>query len=147
MIRIAALICGLLCGIGLVVSGLFRPAMLQEFANPAGPWYPALGLGLLAAILAAFLAFLTARRLVRPVLGGQEEEFARGPMLKLVAGGVLFGLGWGLSGYFPLAALVSLGAFAPGAGIFLISVVGGMIANDLIANRGRLDLKRLRSMG
>jgi hypothetical protein len=44
----------------------------------------------------------------------------------------LFGFGWGLAGYIPLAALAAAGMFSPGAAISLVSVLGGMIVADVI---------------
>jgi len=147
MIRLAALFCGLLCGAGLIISGLFQPALLQGLANPAGAWDITLGLGIVSAFgVAAVILGLTRGR-SRPLLGGEAEPIAEGQTGKAVVGGVLFGLGWGLAGFFPLAALVALGMFAPGAGLFLASVIGGMLVHDLVANRGRFRIEGLRSGG
>jgi len=147
MIRLAALFCGLLCGAGLILSGLFQPTLLQGAMNPAGTWDMTLGLGLLSAFGMAALVLALTRGLSRPVLGGETEPLTEGQTGKAVVGGVLFGLGWGFAGFFPLGAIVAIGLFAPGPAIFLATVIGGMILHDLVANRGRLRIEGLRSGG
>ncbi|MCZ8153321.1 MAG: hypothetical protein O9292_13155 [Rhodobacteraceae bacterium] len=147
MIRLAALFCGLLCGTGLMLSGLFQPTLLQDFLNPDGARDLTLGIGLLSVLGAGLLVLALTRRLSRPLLGGQGETLVEAPTRKALLGGVLFGFGWGLSGFFPLAALAAIGLFAPGAAIFLASMLVGMILHDIGANRGRFRLVRLRSSG
>ncbi len=147
MIRLAALLCGLICGTGMILSGLFQPTLLWGLGSSEGAGGLTLGLGLLSAFCAAALVIALTRTLSRPVLGGPGEPMGDTPTPKALAGGVLFGFGWGLCGYFPLSAIVAIGLFAPGAAIFLASVVAGMILHDLGANGGRLRLDRLRSGG
>ena len=147
MIRLAALFCGLLCGTGLMLSGLFQPTLLQGFLNPDGTRDLTLGIGLLSALGAGVLVLALTQRLSRRLLGGQGETLVDAPTGKALLGGALFGFGWGLSGFFPLAAIVAIGLFAPGAAIFLASMLAGMFLHDIGANRGRFRLGRLRSSG
>lgn len=147
MIRMVALACGLLCGVGLTLSTLFQPSLLHDFLSPGDGWDPTLGLGLLSALIVAAIGFAVAGRSVRPFLGGETQKPATRSGMKVIIGGIVFGLGWGLSGYFPLAAIVALGFFAPGAATFLVSVLGGMILHDVIANRNRPQRARPRSRG
>lgn len=147
MIRLAALFCGLLCGTGLMLSGLFQPTLLQGFLKPDGAWDLTLGIGLLSVLGAGVLVLALTHRLSRPLLGGQGETLVDAQTGKALLGGVLFGFGWGLSGFFPLAAIVAIGLFAPGAAIFLASMLAGMFLHDIGANRGRFRLGRLRSSG
>jgi len=136
MIRLVALACGLLCGLGMVGSGAFRPSLSSEIVS-TGSRDPTLGLGLLSALGVSVILLALTRRLSRPLLGGELEPVDSPAVWRGVVGGVLFGVGWGLAGYFPLAALVSLGLFAPGAAVFLASVLGGMILHDLVASGDR----------
>ena len=147
MIRLAALFCGLLCGTGLMLSGLFQPTRLQGFLTPDGARDLTLGIGLLSVWGAGLLVATLTHRLSRPCLGGQGETMVAAPTGKALLGGALFGFGWGLSGYFPLAAIAAIGLFAPGAAIFLASMLAGMLLHDIGANGGRIRFDRLRSSG
>jgi uncharacterized protein len=147
MIRLVALACGLLCGIAIEISGLYNPSLLGDFLLPAQTRDITLGLGLVSALVTAILVLLVARRVRQPLLGGTMERDATLPAWKPLAGGLLFGLGWGLAGYFPMAALVALGLFAPGTAMFLVSVLAGMILHDVAANGGKLNIEGIRSRG
>lgn len=132
MIRLVALACGLLCGAGIVISGLFDPALLQDFMLPQSDWSASLALGLSVAILVIGLVRVLSGNRDAPLLGGKMHVTFGATGWKPLAGGLLFGLGWGLAGYFPLTAMVAAGAFSPGAPIFLASVLAGMIVSDLL---------------
>lgn len=132
MIRLVALACGLFCGAGFVISGLYDPALLSTFVMPQGTWTFSLGLGLLIALVVAGLVITLVGNREAPLLGGQWEPVAGGSGWKPKASALLFGLGWGLAGYIPLTAVVSAGTLSPGAVIFLTSVLSGMIISDLL---------------
>lgn len=133
MIRLVALACGLLCGAGFVVSGLYDPALLHSFLMPQATRAFSLGLGLLVALVTAGLVVTLSGSRDAPLLGGQVEPEHGAKGWKRMVSGVLFGLGWGLAGYFPLAAMVSAGMFSPGAAIFLVSVLAGILVFDVLA--------------
>ena len=137
MIRLAALLCGLVCGAGVFLSGLFQPAVMS---GSLGVWALSIGAATLVALVVAALVLALSRPLTRPLnrplLGGEADPVAPAGTAKVVLGDLMFGLGWGLAGYFPLAALVALGVFAPGAAIFLAAVLVGMILHDLVAKGG-----------
>jgi uncharacterized membrane protein YedE/YeeE len=138
MIRIAALGFGVLCGIGLIVASLYLPLHRGAVALPGGQWDATLGLGVLTAVIVAALMLRATSGLRRPLLGGEMEQGTPPRHWKTLAGGALFGLGWGIAGYHPLAALVSAGLFAPGAAVFLTSLLGGMILHDLLTGNRHL---------
>jgi uncharacterized membrane protein YedE/YeeE len=130
-----------------MLSGLFQPTLLQGFFRPDAPRDLTLGIGLLAVLGAGALVITLTYRLSRPLLGGQGETLVDAPVGKALLGGLLFGFGWGLSGFFPLAAIVAIGLFSPGAAIFLASMLAGMFLYDIGAAGGRFRGIRLRSSG
>lgn len=133
MIRLVALASGLLCGTGFILSGLHDPALLHASMIPQDTWSFLLGLGLLfAMVVASLIIFLSGKR-DAPLLGADFEPLPGGTGWKPMVGALLFGIGWGLAGYVPLTALASAGALSPGSTIFLASVIGGMIMNDVLA--------------
>ena len=54
---------------------------------------------------------------------------------RLVVGGLVFGAGWGLAGFCPGPALVSLGAGQPQAAVFVIAMLAGMGVFELLERR------------
>jgi len=108
MIRLLwAALGGVLFGFGLALSGMARPEVVLSFLQLSN-----FGLLLVMAssLLVLRLVFWLAPRLRRTSLLGEPfstevKPFHRG----LIPGAVIFGVGWGLSGVCPGAALASLG--------------------------------------
>jgi uncharacterized membrane protein YedE/YeeE len=133
MIRLTALACGLLCGIGLVLSGMTDPDRLRGFLDVTGDWDPTFGLGLLAALVVAWAGTRLAAVSGGPLLGGPAEP--AGPpvrMVRLVAGSLLVGLGLGLTGFAPGTALAASGLFSADAALFVAAVLCGMLIQDVL---------------
>lgn len=147
MIRLAALACGLLCGAGFVLSGLYDPALAEMFLNPKDIGSLAVGIALLALIVVTSLVVVVMRRRNEPLLGGKCEPVPFGMGWKPMTSALLFGLGWGFAGYFPMAALVSAGTFSSGAPIFLVSVLVGMVLCDVITGDRKSKSGRKGSFG
>lgn len=125
---LSAFVAGLLFGLGLIYSGMTDPGKVQGFLDLAGRWDPSLAFVMLGAILVGFFAFRLAHRRSASLLGGAMQlPKARHIDRRLVLGSVVFGLGWGLAGYCPGPALVSLGAGQAKAGLFVLAMIGGML--------------------
>ena len=84
------------------------------------------------AALSAYFVFFRFVRGEAPILGGGFQlPIAKQIDARLILGAALFGVGWGLAGYCPGPAITSLGALAPGALLFVLSMLAGMIAFEL----------------
>jgi uncharacterized membrane protein YedE/YeeE len=128
-----ALLAGLMFGIGLIVSGLANPAKVLAFLDFAGLWDPSLALVMGSALAPGLLAFSFARWRSLSLLGlPMQLPDVRHIDLRLVAGSALFGIGWGLAGICPGPALVLLGSGAPGAVVFVLGMLGGMLLFELL---------------
>lgn len=148
MIRLAALACGLICGIGLIISGMADPEQVQAFLRPGAGWDPTFGLSILAAVLVAFAGIHLHRRLGRALLPGPTTPpQAEALDARLVAGSLIFGLGWGLSGFSPGTAMVAAGQFLGDGALFAAAALVGMLLHDVSTTRGRAAMKGLRSRG
>ena len=134
--RITEFAVGLLFGIGLILSGMTDPGKVIGFLDLFGPWDPSLALVMGGAILVGVFAFAIARKRTRTFLGGalhlpKSNDIDR----RLVVGGLVFGAGWGLAGFCPGPALVSLGAGQPQAAVFVIAMLAGMAVFELLERR------------
>lgn len=99
---------GLLFGIGLLISGMTDPAKVLGFLDVTGAWDPSLALVMAGAVGVFGVAYRLALRKSRPVLAPSfDVPAARAIDRRLVAGALVFGVGWGLSGFCPGPALVS----------------------------------------
>lgn len=145
MIRLVALACGLLCGAGLMISGLYDPSLVHTIGQrETGPL--AFGLALFVIVASAAAIASLARGRGAPVLGGNEDPLPDLATRHTRLSGLVFGFGWGLAGYVPLTAFVSAGALSPGAVVFLASVLIGMVLVD-VATGTRGTGRRTRSFG
>ena len=127
MVLFAAFLSGLLFGIGLLLSGMVTPAQVIGFLDLAGRWDPSLAFVMGGAVAVGLLAFALASRRTRSWLGLEMRlPTARAIDRRLVAGSVLFGIGWGLAGFCPGPALVALGMGQPKAVVFVLAMLAGM---------------------
>jgi uncharacterized protein len=126
-----ALLSGLVFGLGLILSGMTEPLKVKGFLDLAGAWDPSLALVMSGAIAVAAVAFARAGRRERSWTGAPMEiPTNRTVDARLVAGGVLFGAGWGIAGFCPGPALVALGSGVGAAGIFVAAMLAGMLVHD-----------------
>jgi uncharacterized membrane protein YedE/YeeE len=128
---LVSFVVGLVFAIGLLVAGMASPAKILAFLDLAGAWDPSLALVMGAAIVVGVPGFYLARSRTRSVLGT--------PMLlppttaidrRLLAGSVLFGVGWGLAGFCPGPALVAVGAGEVKGAVFVAFMLAGMLVAD-----------------
>jgi hypothetical protein len=133
MHALSAFATGLIFGIGLIISGMTDPSKIIGFLNLAGPWDPSLALVMGGAVTVGFLAFRFARRRTAAFLGGAMHlPTARQIDRRLVLGSLAFGVGWGLAGYCPGPAVVSVGMGQEKAMVFVVAMLAGMGIYELI---------------
>ena len=131
MNNVFGFISGLVFGLGLILAGMTEPLKVKAFLDLAGAWDPSLALVMGGAIAVGVLAFARARLRDRSWSGAPMEIPANRTIdARLIAGGVLFGLGWGIGGFCPGPALVALGSGLGSAGIFVAAMLVGMVVHD-----------------
>ena len=124
--------CGLLFGIGLLISGMAEPTKVLNFLDIFGPWDPSLALVMAAALLVSGIGFARVRRRTQPVFTTQSLWPTRTDIdAPLVLGAVLFGIGWGLVGLCPGPALVDLATLSSRVIAFVAAMGAGMILHDV----------------
>jgi len=136
MRAIAALICGFVFGLGLVISGMTDTARVLGFldvlAIPKGTWDPTLVIVMAAALIVSIPGFMLSRRRARPLLADAAvwpTKTAVDPAL--IAGAALFGAGWGLVGLCPGPAIANLATASPAVALFVAAMIFGMAAHDI----------------
>lgn len=135
---VLALLSGLLFGLGLLLSGMTDPAKVKGFLDLFGAWDPSLALVMGGAIAIGLLAFARATRRERSWSGDCIEiPQDRRIDWRLIGGGVLFGLGWGVAGFCPGPALVALSSGLPEAWIFVPAMLLGMGLVDFFSARNQ----------
>jgi uncharacterized membrane protein YedE/YeeE len=129
---IAAFASGALFAVGLLLGGMTRPERVIGFLDLGGAWDPTLAFVMGGAIAVHVLGLGLVRRRAAPLydtafhLPASKDLNAR-----LFLGSGLFGVGWGLAGYCPGPALVSLGAGGTTALVFVGAAIAGMLAQHL----------------
>lgn len=131
-----AFVAGLLFGLGLTISGMINPAKVLGFLDIAGDWDPSLAFVMLGALVIAAPGYLLAKRLRAPLCAASFAAPAKTQVdRRLIAGALLFGVGWGLVGYCPGPALASLGFGNTRTLLFVIAMLIGMTAFTVFDRR------------
>jgi uncharacterized protein len=133
--RLAALAAGVVFALGLGLSGMTQPAKVLGFLDIAGHWDPSLMFVMGGAVLFGLVAFPRILRRPHPLFDSSFHLPTRKTIdAPLVVGAAVFGLGWGLSGYCPGPAVVSVVTGAPGALVFVASMLVGMAVFARVAS-------------
>ena len=137
---LAALVSGFIFGFGLAISGMTQPTRVLGFLDvlgiASGTWDPTLAFVMIGALVVAAPGYLLARRRERPLLA-QVAAWPKKTDIDrpLIAGSVLFGLGWGLVGLCPGPAIANLATLSSRIVAFVIAMAVGMLALDLWRRR------------
>jgi uncharacterized membrane protein YedE/YeeE len=135
---ISAAFCGVVFGLGLLISGMAQPAKVLNFLDVFGRWDPSLAVVMAAALAASWVGFALARRRQKPACAERWHWPDRTEIdAPLIAGSALFGIGWGLAGLCPGPALVDLLTGSLKVVAFVIAMGGGMIVHDAWRGRAR----------
>lgn len=125
---------GLLFGLGLLLAGMADPAKVQAFLDLGGAWDPSLMLVMGSAVGVSAIAYAWVKRRQLTVFGAQLQ-LPQGRTIdrRLIAGSLLFGIGWGLAGICPGPGLVLL---AQGKALWFIGAMfSGMALFEVLPVR------------
>jgi uncharacterized membrane protein YedE/YeeE len=109
------------------------PSKVIGFLDLFGSWDPSLALVMGGAIMVGVFAFTFAKKRTTTFLGG-VLRFPTNTDIdkKLVIGSLMFGTGWGLAGFCPGPALVSMADGQPKALVFVLAMLVGMLGFELM---------------
>ncbi|MFW5966130.1 MAG: DUF6691 family protein [Persicimonas sp.] len=145
MRRLIAFLSGVIFAVGLAVGGMTQPKKVVDFLDFFGGsnWDPSLAFVMGGAVLVYAIAYRLVIKRQRPLLEQKFHVPTRSDLdWRLVAGGALFGVGWGLGGYCPGPGLTALVALESPAFIFVASMAVGMILFSLF-NRYVLEREEI----
>jgi uncharacterized membrane protein YedE/YeeE len=135
---VAAHVTGTLFGAGLALSDMINPARVLGFLDVLGAWDPTLAFVMAGALIPSALGYGWTRRLKHPLLHSAfhipENRIVD---KRLVAGGLVFGIGWGMAGYCPGPAVAGLGYGLWQPWLFVAAMLAGMVLHRLWAERPR----------
>jgi uncharacterized membrane protein YedE/YeeE len=127
---VAALITGLIFGIGLIVSGMVNPAKVQNFLDVFGQWDPSLAFVMGGAIAVTLPGYMLLKKMHKPLFSVSFHWPTRTDLdARLVIGAAIFGIGWGLGGLCPGPAMTVLST----GGLAIVTFVIAMLAGVIIA--------------
>lgn len=123
-----ALLIGLIFGLGIVISGMVNPAKVLNFFDIVGTWDPSLALVMVGALAVTIPGYRLVLRRKAPVLGARfrlpDHHTIDRP---LVLGAATFGVGWGISGFCPGAALPALSTGHVAVLVFVATLILGIL--------------------
>lgn len=121
------LLSGIIFALGLGISGMTLPQKVIGFLDVTN-WDPSLAFVMVGAIAVHFIAYQFQKKMDKPKLAEKFEIPTRTDISpQLIGGAAFFGAGWGLGGFCPGPALVSLTSFNATVFIFVGSMVMGML--------------------
>lgn len=124
---ITGLLTGLLFGAGLALSGMTDTSKVIGFLDIFGAWDPDLMWVMGGALGVTLLGTPLVLSRAKPVLAASFSlPLSTAVDRRLILGGALFGIGWGLWGYCPGPAVAALAYGELSTVIFLGAMIGGM---------------------
>ena len=131
MSKLVSLFCGIIFGIGLVISQMINPVKVLGFLNLFGEWDPSLAFVMIGALIVSSPLFHLFKNKEKPIFStsfsiSENKEIDK----RLIIGSILFGAGWGLVGLCPGPAISSIALFNVSSVTFVFSMfIGFYIAS------------------
>ncbi|MGM0660649.1 MAG: DUF6691 family protein [Pseudomonadota bacterium] len=140
---LSAFLVGLIFGVGIAVSGMINPAKVLNFFDIAGTWDPSLAFVMGAALVTTALGYRLVLRRDAPLVESRFQlPTARVIDARLIGGSAVFGIGWGIAGFCPGAAVPALGTGRWEVALFVAALLAGLwtarTLQDRLTGKGAL---------
>ena len=126
MFIVMAFISGLIMSLGLIISGMVNPQKVIGFLDIFGNFDPTLVFVMAGALIVTSIGFCwigCSKPLLCENFDLPKKNQIDSP---LIAGAIIFGIGWGLAGFCPGPAIVGMGFGIFKVAIFVSFMVAGM---------------------
>ncbi|MFM8747561.1 MAG: DUF6691 family protein [Aestuariivirga sp.] len=138
MDKLTAIVAGLLFGAGLTVSSMVNPMKVRNFLDVLGAWDPTLIFVLGGALAVTAAGYAIVLCWPKPLFADRFHLPNRSAIdPHLVGGAVIFGIGWGLSGFCPAPAIASLVFGYPQSFVFVAAMTLGVAMAPRLMNFGK----------
>lgn len=135
MDKLTAIIAGLLFGAGLTVSEMVNPLKVLNFLDMFGAWDPTLIFVLGSALAVTAAGYAVVLRRSKPLFAERFQLPERSVINpQLIGGAIIFGIGWGLSGFCPAPAIASLVFGLPQSFVFVAAMAIGMAVAPILTS-------------
>jgi uncharacterized membrane protein YedE/YeeE len=136
--NLLALLSGIIFGIGLSLSQMVNPNKVLDFLDVAGHFDPSLIFVMIGALSVALLTFKWVRTLPTPLFGDSFQLSKKSVIDKpLIVGAVVFGIGWGMTGYCPGPAVTGLSLFSMESVVMVVAICVGFFAYNVLFERNK----------
>lgn len=124
---LAAFLSGVVFAVGLAIGGMTDPNKVVSFLDVFGGWDPSLAFVMGGAIVLYAPVYHWFTKKTRPLLHHTFHLPTRKDVdARLLAGGIMFGIGWGLGGFCPGPAIASSASLRGDVLTFLGAMFVGM---------------------
>jgi uncharacterized protein len=125
--NLLSLLSGVVFGFGVSLSGMTNPNTVIHFLDITGDWDISLVFVLCSAVLTTVVGFRWVLKQPRPVCDTQFHLPSKQTLDgKLIVGSAIFGVGWGLAGYCPGAAIAALVTLNSEVYVFVVAMLVGL---------------------
>ena len=125
--NIAALLAGLIFGLGLTISEMVNPAKVLAFLDLFGNWDPSLAFVMGGALIVTAIGYRLAWTQEKPIFAKRFQVPGNRQIdTRLAIGAIMFGIGWGLVGLCPGPAISALSFGGAPIFVFLAAMGAGM---------------------
>jgi uncharacterized membrane protein YedE/YeeE len=123
---------GILFAVGLVISGMTQPSKVVGFLDFFGRWDPSLAFVMGGAVIINAILYRFIIKRSRPFYDPEFHLPTRKDLdWRLIVGGGMFGVGWGLAGYCPGPGITSVVSLQTPVVVFVAAMAVGMLIFSL----------------
>lgn len=136
---LSILLSGILFGFGLVISTMINPNVVLNFLDIFGTWDPSLIFVMFGALITVALGFKFIFQQQTPLFDLKFHLPTNHSIdVKLISGAIIFGVGWGLSGYCPGPAIASISYGSFEVFVFILAMLIGFKSSQWLKLSNKL---------